>query len=82
MSDDTKDHDGQINGLNNTVNILFQSYVQEIFLNKDSKSLKKARYRPTMYLWPHAVFDKFRISIRNRCVRPNTQHDISPPRFT
>ena len=40
MSDDTKD---QINGLNNTVNTLFQSYVQEIFLNKDSKSLKKDR---------------------------------------
>jgi len=43
MSDDTKDHNGQINGLNNTVNTLFQSYVQEIFLNKDSKSLKKDR---------------------------------------
>ena len=43
MSDDTKDHKDQINGLNNTVNTLFQSYVQEIFLNKDSKSLKKDR---------------------------------------
>ena len=43
MSDDTKDHNDQINGLNNTVNTLFQSYVQEIFLNKDSKSLKKDR---------------------------------------
>ena len=40
MSDDTND---QIDGLNNTVNTLFQSYVQEIFLNKDSKSLKKDR---------------------------------------
>ena len=43
MSDDTKDHNDQINGLNNTVNTLFQSYVQEIFLNKDSKSLKRDR---------------------------------------
>ena len=43
MSDDTKDHNDQIDGLNNTVNTLFQSYVQEIFLNKDSKSLKKDR---------------------------------------
>ena len=43
MSDDIKEIQNGSNEIPKSVKNLFQSYVQEIFLNKDSKSLKKDR---------------------------------------
>ena len=43
MSDDIKEVQNGSNEIPKSVKNLFQSYVQEIFLNKDSKSLKKDR---------------------------------------
>ena len=43
MSDDIKEIQNGSTEIPYSVKILFQSYIQEIFLNKDSKSLKKDR---------------------------------------